>query len=85
MNSRLVEKWMIDNGVTRSEMADKLDVNETTFWRHMVGRNVNKTFVLAVSAITGLPMNELLKPTRGIGGTLRCPTCNSTLAGKKTA
>lgn len=77
MNGRLVKQWMQQNGVRRHEMALRLGVNESTLWRRLnTVHKCPRTFLLAVSAVTGIAV-EMLE-----GGSI-CANCAALLEAKK--
>ncbi len=69
-----VDAWMGLKGVSRRELADKLEIDASTLWRNLKSANPTKTFLLAISAVTGLTMEELTgKPE----APLVCEHCQS--------
>jgi transcriptional regulator with XRE-family HTH domain len=61
MNRVVLEKWLSENGVTLKELARKLGVNECSLWRYRTSKAVKYKTLLAISAVTGLPVTELIK------------------------
>lgn len=61
------------NKKTRKDFAELLGVNLSTLWRHLNSPECQKTFVLAVSAATGIPTEQIM-------GKGHCPACHQAVS-----
>jgi hypothetical protein len=61
MNSAAVDKWLKDNGHSREWLAASIGRSLSTVMRILGSKKPPKTHLLAISHVTGIPVEELSK------------------------
>ena len=66
-----IERWMDEHGVTRRELARRMDVTPNTVYLTLSGRTDPRFFTInAVLRVTGMDYKEAFKEADGWNGTI---------------
>lgn len=64
MNSKPVDDWLKERKLSREWLADAIGKSFSTLLRILGSKEPSKTHLLAISKVTGIPVEELAPRTR---------------------